>query len=50
LLGIGVMFFLWEDSFSKGPKAQLFETLKQSKEFAETLFREIMDKFLRLFG
>jgi general secretion pathway protein A len=50
LFGIGVMFFLWEDSFSKGPKAQLFEALKQSIAFAETLFREIMEKFLRVFG
>ena len=50
LLGIGLMFFLWEDSFFNGTKAQLYETLKQSKEFAETLFREIVDKFLKLFG
>jgi general secretion pathway protein A len=49
LLGIGLMLFLWEDSFFKGTKAQLYETLKQSKEFAETLFGEILDKFLKLF-
>ena len=50
LLGIGVILFLWEDSFFRVTKAQLYEALKQSIAFAETLFREIMDKFLRLFG
>jgi general secretion pathway protein A len=50
LLGIGLMFFLWEDSFFNGTKAQLYETLKQSKEFAETLFGEILDKFLKIFS
>jgi general secretion pathway protein A len=50
LLGIGLMLFLWEDSFFKGTKAQLYETLKQSKEFAETLFGEIVDKFLKIFS
>jgi len=50
LLGIGVIFFLWEDSFFKGPKAQLYETLRESKQFVETLFLKIVDKFLRLFS
>jgi general secretion pathway protein A len=50
LLGIGAMLFLWEDSFFRGPKAQLYEAIKQSKEFGETLFREIMETFLKLFG
>jgi len=50
MLGIGLMLFLWEDSFFKGTKAQLYETLKQSKEFAETLFGEILDKFLKIFS
>ena len=50
LLGIGAILFLWEDSFFKGTKAQIYETLKQSKEFAEILFREMLDKLLRLFG
>jgi general secretion pathway protein A len=50
MLGIGLMLFLWEDSFFNGTKAQLYETLKQSKEFAETLFGEIVDKFLKFFG
>ena len=49
LLGIGVIFFLWQDSFFKGPKAQLYEALREFKEFGETLFREILEKFLRLF-
>jgi general secretion pathway protein A len=50
LLGIGLIFFLWEDSFFRGTKAQLYEALKQSIAFAETLFREIMDKFLKIFS
>jgi general secretion pathway protein A len=50
LLGICLIVFLWEDSFFKASKAQLYETLKQSIAFAETLFREIMDKFLKIFG
>ena len=50
LLGIGLIFFLWEDSFFKGTKGQLYEVLKQSKEFTETLFREMLDKFLKLFS
>jgi general secretion pathway protein A len=50
LFGIGVIFFLWEDSFFKGFKIQLYEALKQSIAFAETLFREMMDKFFKTFG
>jgi general secretion pathway protein A len=46
LLGICLIVFLWEDSFFKASKAQLYETLKQSIAFAEALFREMLDKFL----
>jgi general secretion pathway protein A len=50
LFGIGIIFFLWEDSFFRGTKAQLYEALKQSIAFAETLFREMLAKLFRLFG
>jgi general secretion pathway protein A len=48
LLGIGAIFFLWEDSFFRDTKAQLYEALKQSIMFAETVFREMLDKFLKI--
>lgn len=50
LFGIGLILFLWEDSFYKGPKARFYEALKQFKEFGESLFREMLEKLQKIFS